>query len=104
MGVMKGWIGAHAYEFLRADLDEGDAGIVVKMGNDMVGHRIHLGQHGRGTQTTRRRMLEMQRTILAEAGGFHDPRTLPPPAKLCQKFRSPTTPPFSWERWFPQGS
>ena len=44
MGVIEWRIGAHAHEFLRADLDDGDAGIVVKMGNDMVGHRIHLGQ------------------------------------------------------------
>ena len=44
MGVIERRIGAHAHEFLRADLDDGDAGIVVKMGNDMVGHRIHLGQ------------------------------------------------------------
>ena len=48
MGVVERWIGAHAHEFLRADLDDGDAGIVVKMGNDMVGHRIHLGQQRAG--------------------------------------------------------
>src|SRR5207247_8881814 len=47
MGVIERRIGAHAHEFLRADLDDGDAGIVVKMGNDMVGHSIHLGQQWR---------------------------------------------------------
>src|ERR1700761_2661556 len=40
--VVEGWVGAHAHEFLRADLDDGDAGIVVKVGDDMIGHRIHL--------------------------------------------------------------
>src|SRR5258705_12995984 len=99
MGVMKGWIGAHAYEFLRADLDEGDAGIVVKMGNDMVGHRIHLGQHGRGTQTTRRRMLEMQRTILAEEGDFQNPPRPSPPTKITQNCRPTENPPLCRASW-----
>jgi hypothetical protein len=36
-------IGANAHEFLRADLNDGDAGIVVKVWNNMIGHRIHLG-------------------------------------------------------------
>src|SRR4051812_35059916 len=32
-------IGAHAHELLRADLDDGDTGIVVEVRDDMVGHR-----------------------------------------------------------------
>jgi hypothetical protein len=31
-------IGAHAHEFLRADLDDGNAGIVVKVRDDLIGH------------------------------------------------------------------
>src|SRR5712692_6567083 len=58
MGVIERRIGAHAHEFLRADLDDGDADIVVKMGNDMVGHSIHLGSNGGGRKSTRRRMVE----------------------------------------------
>jgi hypothetical protein len=38
MRVIERRIGADAHEFLRADLDHGDAGIVVEVRNDMVGH------------------------------------------------------------------
>jgi hypothetical protein len=35
-------IGAHAHELLRTDLDDGHAGIVVEVRNDMIGHSSHL--------------------------------------------------------------
>src|ERR1700716_2430515 len=43
MRVIERRIGAHAHEFLRADLNERNAGIIVKVRNDMIGHSIHLG-------------------------------------------------------------
>src|SRR5450759_235713 len=42
MGMIERRIGAHAHELLRADLNDRNAGIVVKVRNDMVGHNIHL--------------------------------------------------------------
>src|SRR5579872_2557426 len=41
--VIEGWIGADAHEFLRADLNDGNTGIIVEVRDDMIGHRIHLG-------------------------------------------------------------
>ena len=41
--VIERRVGADAHEFLRADLDDGNTGIVVKVWDDMIGHRIHLG-------------------------------------------------------------
>jgi len=41
--MVEGRVGADAHEFLRADLDYRDAGIVVEVRDDMVGHLIHLG-------------------------------------------------------------
>jgi hypothetical protein len=54
-------IGAHAHEFLRADLNDGNAGIVVKVRNDMIGHLIHPEWQWRRTQSTGRGRLEMPR-------------------------------------------
>src|SRR5450432_91596 len=42
MRVIEGRIGAHAHELLRADLNDRNAGIIVKMGNGMVRHNLHL--------------------------------------------------------------
>jgi len=36
---------ADAHEFLGADLDHGDTGIVVEMRNDVVGHFCSLGRN-----------------------------------------------------------
>jgi hypothetical protein len=60
-------VGAHAHEFLRADLDYRNPGIIVKVRNDMIGHSIHLGQQQRQTQINGRGRVEMPRTILAGA-------------------------------------
>ncbi len=38
VGMIEWRIGADAHEFLRADLYGGDAGVVVKVGNMMIGH------------------------------------------------------------------
>jgi hypothetical protein len=43
MRVIERRIGADTHELLRADLDDRNAGVIVKMGDDMIGHRIHLG-------------------------------------------------------------
>jgi len=42
MWVIERRVGADAHEFLRADLNDGNAGIVVKVRDDMIGHQIHL--------------------------------------------------------------
>src|SRR5690349_13622079 len=39
MRMVERRVGADAHEFLRADLDDRRAGIVVEMGNDRIGHR-----------------------------------------------------------------
>ena len=46
MRMIEGRIGTHAHEFLRTDLDDGHAGIIVKVGNDMIGHNMHLDGNG----------------------------------------------------------
>jgi hypothetical protein len=43
MRVIERRIGAHTHEFLRADLNDRNTGIIVKVRNDMIGHSIHLG-------------------------------------------------------------
>src|SRR5215831_12363221 len=43
MGVIERRIRAHAHEFLRADLDDGNTGIIVEVRNDVIGDGIHLG-------------------------------------------------------------
>jgi hypothetical protein len=43
MRMIEWRIGAHAHEFLRADFDYRDSGVVVEMRDDMVGHQLHLG-------------------------------------------------------------
>src|SRR5216684_8267950 len=43
MRMIERRIGAHTHELLRADLDDGNPGIVVEVRNDMIGHCIHLG-------------------------------------------------------------
>jgi hypothetical protein len=49
MRVVERRIGAHAHELLRADLNNGNAGIVMKVRDDMVRHRIHLEQQQQQT-------------------------------------------------------
>jgi len=39
MRMVKRRIGADAHEFLRADLDDRHAGIILEMWNDRIGHR-----------------------------------------------------------------
>src|SRR5258707_15884329 len=58
MGVIERRIGAHTHELLRADLNDGNAGIIVKVRNGMIGHGMHLGWQGRRTQSTRRGRLK----------------------------------------------
>src|SRR5665647_3430117 len=48
MRMIERRIGADAHELLRADLDHRDAGIVVEVRNDMVGHNLHLGGNRAG--------------------------------------------------------
>jgi hypothetical protein len=43
MWMVEGRVGTDAHELLRADLNDGNTGIVVEVRNDMIGHRIHLG-------------------------------------------------------------
>jgi hypothetical protein len=38
MGMIERRIGADAHELLRADLDDGNSGIVVEVRNDIIGH------------------------------------------------------------------
>src|ERR1017187_1642865 len=73
MRMIERRIGAHAHELLRADLNDRNAGIVVKVGNDMIGHYIHLGWQWRRTQSTRRGGFAMPRTILAGAVDSQSP-------------------------------
>src|SRR3954470_48546 len=42
MRMVERRVGADAHEFLRADLDHGNAGIVVEVRDDMIGHQLHL--------------------------------------------------------------
>src|SRR5690242_9557734 len=42
MRMIERRIGAHAHEFLRADLDYRDSGVVVEMRDDMIGHSFTL--------------------------------------------------------------
>src|ERR1700736_1301162 len=65
MGVIERRIGAHTHELLRADLNNRNAGIIVKVRNDMIGHGIHLEWQWRRKQSTRRGRVEMPRAILA---------------------------------------
>ena len=45
-------VGSDTHELPRADLDDGDAAIVMEVGDDVVGHVLHLG--GRREIMTRR--------------------------------------------------
>jgi hypothetical protein len=38
MRVVERWLGADALEFSCPDLDDGNAQIVVEVGNDVIGH------------------------------------------------------------------
>ena len=42
MGMVERRIGADAHELLRTDLNNGNAGIVMEVRNDMVRHQVHL--------------------------------------------------------------
>src|SRR3954451_8050531 len=50
--VIERRVGTDAHELLRADLDDRDAGIVMKVRNDVIGHLIHLWSQGRERQST----------------------------------------------------
>src|SRR3954454_1590270 len=56
--VIEWRIGAYTHEFLRADLDNRYAGIVMKVRNDMVGHYIHLAWQWSRRHSTRRSSIE----------------------------------------------
>jgi hypothetical protein len=57
MRMIEWRIGAHTHELVRADLNDGYAGIVVKVRNDLIGHRVHLDSKrgGDAINTTRQR-------------------------------------------------
>src|SRR6185437_7434815 len=44
MRMIERRIGADAHEFVRTDLDDRDADIIVEVRNRMVGHQFHLGR------------------------------------------------------------
>jgi hypothetical protein len=61
-------VGADAHEFLRSDLDDGNAGIVVEVRNDVVGHKLFtLGGNRDSAQSTRCGKKLLPRTIVAGA-------------------------------------
>src|SRR5882757_3310815 len=63
--VVERRVGAHAHELLRADLDHRDAGIVMEVRHDVVGHILTLdGNNGR-TRAAACSTVKMPRTILA---------------------------------------
>src|SRR4051794_28473843 len=64
MRMIERRIGAHAHEFLRTDLDDAHAGIVVKMRNDMIGHGSYLVWQWMRTQPTRRGTHECRPPLL----------------------------------------
>jgi hypothetical protein len=76
MRVIERRIGAHTHEFLRADLDDRDAGIVVEVRNDMVGHSIHLELAMKAVAINTTWQVEMPRTILAGIGDSQSPQPL----------------------------
>src|SRR5262245_56704448 len=43
MRMVERRVGAHAHEFLRADLDHRNSGVGMEMRDDMIGHQLHLG-------------------------------------------------------------
>src|ERR1700722_17068598 len=40
MGMVEGRVGAHAHEFLRSDFNHRNAGVIVKVRDDVVGHNV----------------------------------------------------------------
>ena len=54
MRMIERRVGAHAHEFLRADLDDGNSGIVMEVRDNIIGHRIHLEWRRRRTQSNSR--------------------------------------------------
>src|SRR5882757_3913747 len=52
MRVIERRVGADAHELLRADLDDRNAGIVVEVRNDVIGHVFTFGRNGRERQST----------------------------------------------------
>ncbi|GEC14785.1 hypothetical protein NWI01_06770 [Nitrobacter winogradskyi] len=40
--MIEGWIGSDTHEFPRADFNDGNAGIVMEVGNDVIGHAFNL--------------------------------------------------------------
>src|SRR3954454_431627 len=65
MRVIERRVGADAHELLRADLDDRDAGIVVKVRNDVIGHLIHLWSQWTREAIDKRRTVRTPRTLLA---------------------------------------
>jgi hypothetical protein len=64
MRMVERRIGAHAHELLRADLDYRDAGVVVKVRDDMVGHLVSPWIAMTGGRNQHGARPEMPRTIL----------------------------------------
>jgi hypothetical protein len=65
MRMIERRFGAHTHELVRTDFDDRNAGIVVKVRNDVIGHGIHLGSQWSGRNQQDRGNVEMPRTILA---------------------------------------
>src|SRR5262249_5145947 len=64
MRMIERRIGAHAHEFLRADLDHRNSGIVVEVRDDMIGHRYSPWMAMTNGCNQQTRHCEMPRTIL----------------------------------------
>ena len=66
MRVIERRVGADAHEFLRADFDDGNTGIVVEVRNDIIGHRISPWN---GNEK-RRSQRDSARNAAHHTGGF----------------------------------
>src|SRR4051812_14504895 len=57
--MIEGRVGAHAHKFLRADLDDRNTGIIVKVWNDVIGHILSPAMvfYLKKKSFTRRRLL-----------------------------------------------
>jgi hypothetical protein len=88
MWMIERRIGAHAHEFLRADLDDGNPGIVVEVRNDIIGHRGHLAWQWQRTQSNWRGNLKCRAPywrveLIASTASF----LVPPHAHLLMQIR-----------------
>src|SRR5258707_10610133 len=105
MGVIERRIGAHTHELLRADLNDGNAGIIVKVRNGMIGHSMHLGWQGRRTQSTRRGRLKCRAPYWRGALIPEGPPEAPPATWLFQiktNLSFPRNPPLFWSVFSPK--